>query len=353
MELLFVCILILATGACIGSFLNVVALRALTNESIVFPSSKCPKCGTPIKWYDNIPVFSYLFTFKGKCRNCKESVSKQYPIVEALTSILFLIITIAYGFTIKTLLILILLCISVVIIITDIKKEYVFERHAWILIAISIITSLYINGIENYTIPAIGLIAGVIVMELLAKSSYYLIRKNESSKENETIAEESQTSDIENENFDINEYIKKNKRAFGEGDTYLAGGMGALLGFKYLLIAIFMAIVIQAVCLLPQFIKNLYAQKHYRLLCSLSAFILTAFIYWTISNITQLNLYITIAFIVTLLFFAIDTIKRLKQTTNEKGFSAIPFGPALLISSFLVFFFGAKINEFLLNHIFI
>ena len=89
-SILFVCFLILVTGACIGSFLNVVALRAISKESIVFPSSKCPKCNEPIKWYDNIPVFSYLFTFKGKCRNCGCKVSLQYPIVEALTAIIFL-----------------------------------------------------------------------------------------------------------------------------------------------------------------------------------------------------------------------------------------------------------------------
>ena len=89
---LFVMFLVLWVGASIGSFLNVVALRAISNESIVFPSSKCPKCNQPIKWYDNIPIISYLFTFKGKCRNCGEKVSIQYPIVEALTSILFLVV---------------------------------------------------------------------------------------------------------------------------------------------------------------------------------------------------------------------------------------------------------------------
>ena len=91
-ETILICLFVLVTGACIGSFLNVVALRALSGESIVFPSSKCPLCNEPIKWYDNIPVLSYLFTFRGKCRNCGGKVSVQYPIVEALTSILFLLI---------------------------------------------------------------------------------------------------------------------------------------------------------------------------------------------------------------------------------------------------------------------
>ena len=57
-EAILICLFILMTGACIGSFLNVVALRALSRESIVFPASKCPQCNEPIKWYDNIPVLS-------------------------------------------------------------------------------------------------------------------------------------------------------------------------------------------------------------------------------------------------------------------------------------------------------
>ena len=58
-------------GLCVGSFMNVVILRTVSEESIVFPGSKCPKCQTPLKWYHNIPVFSYLF-LRGKCGFCKE-----------------------------------------------------------------------------------------------------------------------------------------------------------------------------------------------------------------------------------------------------------------------------------------
>mgnify|MGYP002627555547 CR=1 FL=1 len=94
---------ILITGACIGSFLNVVALRALSKESIVFPSSKCPVCNTPIKWYDNIPIFSYFVLLRGRCRNCKEKISIQYPIVEFICAVLFLLIFMKYEFSWQTL----------------------------------------------------------------------------------------------------------------------------------------------------------------------------------------------------------------------------------------------------------
>ena len=76
-------------GLCCGSFYNVVILRSLSNESIVFPPSKCPKCGNSLKPWHNIPVLSYIF-LKGKCAFCKERISIQYPIIELLTALIFL-----------------------------------------------------------------------------------------------------------------------------------------------------------------------------------------------------------------------------------------------------------------------
>ena len=75
-------------GAVIGSFLNVVIHRVPREESIVFPSSRCPACGAGIAFYDNIPVLSYL-VLGGKCRGCKKHFSARYPLVELLTGLLF------------------------------------------------------------------------------------------------------------------------------------------------------------------------------------------------------------------------------------------------------------------------
>jgi len=69
-------------GGLIGSFLNVVIYRVPRGESIAFPASHCPSCGTPIKFYDNIPVFGYL-VLRGRCRACTSPISIQYPLIEA------------------------------------------------------------------------------------------------------------------------------------------------------------------------------------------------------------------------------------------------------------------------------
>ena len=78
-----------ATGACVASFLNVVAWRLPRGESIVSPPSHCPKCNTPIKWWQNIPILSWL-ALRGKCAKCREPISPRYIIVEAIGGVLFL-----------------------------------------------------------------------------------------------------------------------------------------------------------------------------------------------------------------------------------------------------------------------
>jgi leader peptidase (prepilin peptidase)/N-methyltransferase len=83
-------------GAIIGSFLNVVTYRLPRHESLVSPASHCPKCGTPVKPYDNIPILSWLL-LRGHCRSCSASISPRYPLVEALTAALCAGAVIAHG----------------------------------------------------------------------------------------------------------------------------------------------------------------------------------------------------------------------------------------------------------------
>ncbi len=75
-------------GTIIGSFLNVVIHRLPLEESVVFPSSRCPECSAVIRPYDNIPVVSYL-VLRGRCRNCRTPISARYPLVEILTALLW------------------------------------------------------------------------------------------------------------------------------------------------------------------------------------------------------------------------------------------------------------------------
>src|SRR5256885_13758649 len=83
----FVTIWVFATGAVVGSFLNVVIARVPKRQSIVSPGSRCPRCGNPIAWYDNIPLLSWIL-LRARCRSCGLPISARYPLVELLAGIL-------------------------------------------------------------------------------------------------------------------------------------------------------------------------------------------------------------------------------------------------------------------------
>lgn len=83
-------------GATMGSFLNVCISRWPSGGSIVAPRSRCPQCGTPIAWYDNVPILSWLL-LGGRCRTCRARISLMYPVVELAVALLWLGAVIAYG----------------------------------------------------------------------------------------------------------------------------------------------------------------------------------------------------------------------------------------------------------------
>jgi leader peptidase (prepilin peptidase)/N-methyltransferase len=86
----------LTLGLIVGSFLNVVIHRLPRDESIVNPPSHCPHCRTPVRWYDNLPLLSYLW-LRGRCRGCRARISPRYPAVELVTGLLFAAVALRFG----------------------------------------------------------------------------------------------------------------------------------------------------------------------------------------------------------------------------------------------------------------
>lgn len=89
-------LMVFVVSACVGSFLNVCIFRVPEGKSIVSPASSCPGCNTPIKFYDNIPILSWLL-LGGRCRSCGSSISIEYPLVEAITGVFGLTLFIRFG----------------------------------------------------------------------------------------------------------------------------------------------------------------------------------------------------------------------------------------------------------------
>lgn len=107
-------------GIVIGSFLNVCISRIPEGLSIVSPGSRCPRCETPIKPYDNVPILGWLW-LRGKCRSCKLPISPMYPLIELITGLLFVGCYLSFGLTIETAKWITFSCLIVILTITDLR----------------------------------------------------------------------------------------------------------------------------------------------------------------------------------------------------------------------------------------
>ncbi len=127
-------------GSVWGSFSNVCIYRIPNNKGVVLSRSSCPKCKNTIRWYDNIPLISYLF-LKAKCRNCDYKISFQYFVVELLAATSFVLIYFFFGFTISTLLLLILSIFFIIIYFIDLKHYIIPDELTFPLMFIGFIKS--------------------------------------------------------------------------------------------------------------------------------------------------------------------------------------------------------------------
>jgi leader peptidase (prepilin peptidase)/N-methyltransferase len=107
-------------GACVGSFLNVCIYRLPEGLSVITPRSRCPACGTPIAWRDNLPIVSYLL-LRGRCRACGARFSPQYAVVELATALLWLAAAVRYGASWETLTISVFFTLLLGIALTDLR----------------------------------------------------------------------------------------------------------------------------------------------------------------------------------------------------------------------------------------
>ncbi|MBP5430243.1 MAG: prepilin peptidase [Elusimicrobiaceae bacterium] len=116
-------------GLILGSFFNVCIYRIPQNKSIVWPGSFCPKCNNHIRWYDNIPVLSFLF-LRGKCRHCKAPISWQYPLVELLTGLLTVLFVWKYGLSIWTFVLLTAVYFLIILSVIDLQLMIIPDRFS-------------------------------------------------------------------------------------------------------------------------------------------------------------------------------------------------------------------------------
>ncbi len=135
-------IVMFVLGSCMGSFLNVCIYRLPKEKSIVVPGSFCPKCKASIKWYDNIPLLSYLF-LRACCRSCGKKIPLRYPTVELITAVFFVILYSELGFSIELLKYIFLFSLLTVVSFIDIKYHAIPMHLCFLGIVVGLFLSLW------------------------------------------------------------------------------------------------------------------------------------------------------------------------------------------------------------------
>ncbi len=157
-----------------GSFLNVCIYRIPIGKSVVFPPSACPKCSRGIKWYENIPVISYIF-LRGRCAGCGIRISPVYPVVELVTGLLFLYAFVYFGLTVELPFILFFISSMIVVSGVDISCQIVPDRIVLPGMVLGLVYGALSEKISFYESLAGLLIGGGLLLTVIVV--FYLVTR--------------------------------------------------------------------------------------------------------------------------------------------------------------------------------
>ncbi|MFQ5899881.1 MAG: prepilin peptidase [Candidatus Methylomirabilia bacterium] len=193
----------LLLGAIVGSFLNVVVARLPRKASLITPTSRCLACETPIRWFDNIPLLSFLW-LKGRCRACGSPIGWRYPVVEGVTALLFVLSVQRFGLTPALIPVMLFLSALVAITAIDLEHQLIPDRITLPGIAVGFAASWVVPQ-PSWLDASIGILLG---------GGIFLV------------------------------IILVSGGGMGGGDMKLGAMMGAFLGWKVTLLALLLAVVL-------------------------------------------------------------------------------------------------------------
>lgn len=195
-------------GLIIGSFLNVCILRLPSNQSIVRPASRCPRCGEAVRWYDNIPVLSWLL-LRGRCRYCRNPISIQYPLIELATAVIWAASAAHYGNELEALRTALFFTILLGIAMTDAREYIIPDEFSLGGLVLGLLLSL-IHGLPGLYPALLGAGVGFVTLWLIAEVGKRAFRKE----------------------------------AMGGGDIKMMAMVGAFVGWQGVFLTIFLGSVV-------------------------------------------------------------------------------------------------------------
>lgn len=226
MEILIV-IFILIFGLCVGSFINALIYRLKTGKGIVKERSMCPKCGHVLAWYDLAPVISWLI-LRAKCRYCKKKISWEYPVVEVITGVLFVLVYLKIQelgnqelfncSVVQLLMYLMFTAILIIIFIYDLKYYLILDKVS--IPAMIIVILLQVFKINYDQLPIVNY--QLLIFSAIIGGGFFLIQ-----------------------------YLISRGKWIGGGDIRLGILMGLMLSWPKILVALFLSYILGSIVCLP------------------------------------------------------------------------------------------------------
>ena len=224
---LYYCIVFFIIGVCFGSFYNVVGTRLPENKSIIYPGSHCPKCNHKLRFYELIPIISYIIQ-RGRCNKCKERIGLIDPFFELLSGILFCLCYLKFGLSLDLIKSLIFVSILIIISISDIYYYIISDE-----VLITGIILLLLYYITNTIINKISMFNGIVIPVLNGLASFSLLYL-----------------------FKIFGDMLFKKESLGGGDIKLLFFIGLMIGFDMSIVSIFIAAFVALPLSIISLIKN-------------------------------------------------------------------------------------------------
>ena len=202
-------------GLCVGSFLNVCIVRLPNDMSLLRPPSTCPRCKYPIAWYDNIPVVSWLL-LKGRCRHCGEPISVQYPIIEAAVGVIWVAAVLFYGVTVHALAAALFATLLLGIAVTDGRHYLIPDEYTWGGLVLGLGLSL-VGGVNGFLHAVLGAGVGFVLLFAVARAGQWAFKEE----------------------------------AMGGGDIKMMAMVGSFLGWKGVLLTVFLGALLGSLIFVP------------------------------------------------------------------------------------------------------
>ena len=202
-------------GLMVGSFLNVCIVRLPADQSVVTPRSRCPNCGKPVEWHDNIPVLSWLL-LRGKCRGCGEPIGLMYPLVELSVGLLWAVAMLRWGLTLEALKAALFGTLLLGIALTDARAYIIPNEFTWGGLVIGLVLTAA-AGLETLPPALLGAVVGFAILWIVGVVGKWVFKEE----------------------------------AMGGGDIKMMAMVGAFVGWQGVLLTIFLGALAGTAIFLP------------------------------------------------------------------------------------------------------